>query len=83
LVAEVRHAWKSGRGQPHSKTLRDFWGVGGRVSVLINGPALEAVNGSAQPLVITTQALPTVDLEQPVRLPAHSITVLSCERGRR
>ena len=75
-----------GKAAEDSRTPRRFAISGaleGASAFWINGPALEAVNGSAQPLVITTQALPTVDLEQPVRLPAHSITVLSCERGRR
>lgn len=48
----------------------------------INGPTLEAISIPGGPQVITTEALPAVDLEQAVRLPAHSITVLSSERGK-
>jgi alpha-N-arabinofuranosidase len=43
----------------------------------INGPSLTAINIPGQPEAITTEALPPVSLDQPVRLPAHSITVLT------
>jgi alpha-L-arabinofuranosidase len=43
----------------------------------INGPSLSAINVPGQPEVITTEALPPLSLAQPVRLPAHSITVLT------
>jgi len=42
----------------------------------INGPSLTAINVPGQPETITIQALPPVDLGEPIRLPAHSITVL-------
>jgi alpha-N-arabinofuranosidase len=43
----------------------------------INGPSLSAINVPGQPEAITTEALPPISLDQPVRLPAHSITVLT------
>jgi alpha-N-arabinofuranosidase len=43
----------------------------------INGPSLSAINVPGQPETITTEALPPVSLDQPMRLPAHSITVLT------
>jgi hypothetical protein len=43
----------------------------------INGPNLGAINIPGQPEVITTESLPPISLDQPVRLPAHSITVLT------
>jgi alpha-L-arabinofuranosidase len=43
----------------------------------INGPSLSAINVPGQPEIITTEALPPVSLDQPVQLPAHSITVLT------
>ena len=43
----------------------------------INGPSLSAINIPGQPEAITTEALAPVSLDQPVRLPAHSITVLT------
>jgi alpha-L-arabinofuranosidase len=42
----------------------------------INGPSLSAINIPGQPELITTQSLPPTALDQPVQLPAHSITVL-------
>jgi alpha-N-arabinofuranosidase len=42
----------------------------------INGPSLGAINVPGKPEAVTTQALPPVDLAEPIRLPAHSITVL-------
>jgi alpha-L-arabinofuranosidase len=42
----------------------------------INGPSLAAINIPGQPEAVTTHALPTVDLGEAIRLPAHSITVL-------
>jgi hypothetical protein len=48
----------------------------------INGPSLDAINVPGHRPLISTETLPTVDFEQPVQLPAHSITVLSSERGR-
>jgi len=49
----------------------------------INGPSLDAINIPEHRPLISTETLPTVDLGQPVRLPAHSITVVSIERGLR
>ncbi len=49
----------------------------------INGPSLAAINIPGEPPLISTETLPTVDLGEPVRLPAHSITVVSCARGPR
>ena len=43
----------------------------------INGPSLSAINIPGQSETITTEALAPVALDQPVRLPAHSITVLT------
>jgi alpha-N-arabinofuranosidase len=43
----------------------------------INGPSLGSINIPGQPDVITTEALPPISLDQPIRLPAHSITVLT------
>ena len=43
----------------------------------INGPSLSAINIPGQPEAITTEALPPVSLDQSIRLPAHSITVLT------
>jgi alpha-L-arabinofuranosidase len=42
----------------------------------INGPSLGAINVPGKPEAVTTQTLPAVDLGEPIRLPAHSITVL-------
>jgi alpha-N-arabinofuranosidase len=42
----------------------------------INGPSLGAINVPGKPEAVTTQTLPSVDLGEPIRLPAHSITVL-------
>ncbi|HOX55430.1 MAG TPA: alpha-L-arabinofuranosidase C-terminal domain-containing protein [Candidatus Paceibacterota bacterium] len=42
----------------------------------INGPSLTAINVPGKPESVTTSTLPAVDLGQPIRLPAHSITVL-------
>ena len=41
----------------------------------INGPNLAAINVPGKPEAVTTQALPAVDVGEPIRLPAHSITV--------
>jgi alpha-L-arabinofuranosidase len=46
----------------------------------INGPSLGAINVPGQPEAITTEALPSISLDQPVRLPSHSITVLTWRR---
>ena len=46
----------------------------------INGPSLAAINVPGKPEAVTTQTLPWVNLGEPVRLPAHSITVLKCGR---
>ncbi len=46
----------------------------------INGPSLEAINVPGKPEAVTTQTLPTVELGAPIRLPAHSITVLKARR---
>jgi alpha-L-arabinofuranosidase len=43
----------------------------------INGPSLSAINIPGQAEAITTAALAPVSLDRPVRLPAHSITVLT------
>jgi alpha-L-arabinofuranosidase len=42
----------------------------------INGPSLAAINVPGKPELVTTQGLPSVDLGEPIQLPAHSITVL-------
>ncbi len=42
----------------------------------INGPSLGAINVPGKPEAVTTQTLPLVNLAEPLRLPAHSITVL-------
>jgi alpha-N-arabinofuranosidase len=42
----------------------------------INGPSLGAINAPGQPEAVTTQTVPPIDLAAPIRLPAHSITVL-------
>jgi hypothetical protein len=42
----------------------------------INGPSLGAINVPGTPEAVTTQTLPAVALGEPIRLPAHSITVL-------
>ena len=42
----------------------------------INGPSLGAINVPGKPGAVTTQVLPPADLTTPIRLPAHSITVL-------
>jgi len=49
---------------------------------LTRGDQLEAINIPEHRPLISAETLPTVDLEQPVRLPAHSITVVSSGRGR-
>ena len=46
----------------------------------INGPSLGAINVPGKPEAVTTQTLPAVDLGKPIRLPAHSITVLMSGR---
>ena len=46
----------------------------------IHGPSLGAIKVPGKPEAVTTQALPAVDLGQPIRLPAHSITVLKSGR---
>ena len=43
----------------------------------INGPGLAAINIPGEPEAVTTRPLAVVDLSNPIRLPAHSITVLS------
>jgi hypothetical protein len=43
----------------------------------INGPSLGAINVPGQLDAIATESLPPVSLDQPVWLPAHSITVLT------
>jgi alpha-N-arabinofuranosidase len=42
----------------------------------INGPSLSAINVPGEPEAVTTRTLPSVDLGETIRLPAHSITVL-------
>jgi len=42
----------------------------------INGPSLAAINVPGRPEAVTTRTLPAIDLGEPMRLPAHSITVL-------
>jgi alpha-L-arabinofuranosidase len=42
----------------------------------INGPSLGVINVPGEPEAVTTRTLPAVDLGEPIRLPAHSITVL-------
>jgi len=46
----------------------------------INGPSLAAINVPGKSEAVTTQTLPVVDLGEPIRLPAHSITVLKSGR---
>jgi hypothetical protein len=42
----------------------------------IHGPNLAAINVPGQAVAVTTEPLPAIDLGAPMRLPAHSITVL-------
>jgi hypothetical protein len=48
----------------------------------IDGPALTSINVPGEPEAVTTHTLAAVDLVKPVRLPAHSITVLKGESHR-
>jgi alpha-N-arabinofuranosidase len=43
----------------------------------INGPSLTSINIPGEPESITTEALARMTLDDPIRLPPHSITVLS------
>ena len=43
----------------------------------IDGPSLEAVNRPGEPEAVTTRELAPLSWEQPLVLPAHSVTVLS------
>jgi alpha-L-arabinofuranosidase len=45
----------------------------------INGPSLGAINVPGRPESIQTESLPSFSLSQPVRLPAHSITIISTD----
>jgi alpha-N-arabinofuranosidase len=49
----------------------------------IHGANLGAINVPGQPEAVTTQPLPETALDQPIRLPRHSITVLQVARIRR
>jgi alpha-N-arabinofuranosidase len=42
----------------------------------ISGPSLSSINVPGKPETVTTRRLTAVDLGDPIRLPAHSITVL-------
>lgn len=46
----------------------------------VSGPSLAAINVPGQPETVTTQPLPAVGLDEPILLPAHSITVLNSGR---
>jgi len=48
----------------------------------INGPGLTSINVPGEPETVTTRTLARLDLAKPVRLPAHSITVLKGENPR-